>query len=488
MVNKLYYKTKTKENSFDFKKIEETFVGSIYGKISKTKNFSLLNDFMRSFFDSEYRMLVFLDEDFNYIKVNKTYADFWQKSPEYFTGKNYFDVFPDGSGKKKVIQILKFGNSYFRKEKKLIHPQRGVIFCDWRAEPIKGRDGEVFGFILDFEDVTERKIDRIEMKRKSRALNVIRKCNKAIIHSTNEISLLREVSRIIVGNGKYDLIWAGFSEHNQRKPHSFVGAQSRDGVDWFRSKISKSLNEYAQKIGVPKNILGEGSNLDRRKNNESNNNNSVVLSIKVHQSTIGSLRISPRKGDVFDDAEKKLFRELAKNLSYGIERLQEKKEKEEAEKRLVDLYRYLGVINRKISILMDLEKPQPKQGGRKITNYILNSTVNLSGAKVGALYRYKEEDKVFEMFASKGFEGKGLEEIGVVKENDAKKNNRKIFAKRESPRRSGGYFCNQEEDRRRHCSFFVYASDNEKRKENKRIYSFGIFRKSGYNHTGTKFL
>jgi len=61
------------------------------------------------------------------------------------------------------------------------------------------------------------------------------------------------------------------------------------------------------------------------------------------------------------------------------------------EEQLEESYRHMGTINRKISIILEVEK-YSKNGiiTGKAADFIVQSAVNLSGAKIGILYEYKE--------------------------------------------------------------------------------------------------
>ena len=40
-------------------------------------------------------MIAYMDRDFNFIRVNRAYAETNGHKPEFFVGKNHFDLYPD---------------------------------------------------------------------------------------------------------------------------------------------------------------------------------------------------------------------------------------------------------------------------------------------------------------------------------------------------------------------------------------------------------
>ncbi len=68
--------------------------------------------------------------------------------------------------------------------------------------------------------------------------------------------------------------------------------------------------------------------------------------------------------------------------------------KKRAERRLGDFYKHLGKVNRKISVILELEKyAKTKRKKREMADYILNSAARLSSTTFGLLYVLKNNDQ-----------------------------------------------------------------------------------------------
>lgn len=70
------------------------------------------------------------------------------------------------------------------------------------------------------------------------------------------------------------------------------------------------------------------------------------------------------------------------------------------EEKLIESYKHLGVINRQISILLDLNKRSDEGNLSEIIDYIIASTLNLSQAKIVSFYRYKETKNCLRLVSS----------------------------------------------------------------------------------------
>lgn len=70
------------------------------------------------------------------------------------------------------------------------------------------------------------------------------------------------------------------------------------------------------------------------------------------------------------------------------------------EKKLIDLYKHLGTINRKISIILNVNKTKARQDKNEIVDFLLQSAINISEAKCVALYKF--DNNVFHLISSHG--------------------------------------------------------------------------------------
>ncbi len=104
--------------------------------------------------------LVYLDRDFNYVRVNKTYAHSCRYTPEEMIGKNYFDIFPDDETHDIFTRVLDTRCHFEIHNRPFVfpkQPERGITYWDWSLNPIKDDNNFVTGLVLSLFETTERK-------------------------------------------------------------------------------------------------------------------------------------------------------------------------------------------------------------------------------------------------------------------------------------------------------------------------------------------
>ncbi|ATW26417.1 ATP-binding protein [Candidatus Formimonas warabiya] len=99
-----------------------------------------------------------MDQGFNFIKVNKAYANLVGKEVADFPGHNHFEFYPSDTREifehvvktKKPYSVLNRVFSY------MYDPDKGMTFWDGDLVPVLDRENEVEFLILTLNDVTER--------------------------------------------------------------------------------------------------------------------------------------------------------------------------------------------------------------------------------------------------------------------------------------------------------------------------------------------
>jgi len=134
------------------------------------------NEILERFFTIEDVLIAYLDADFNFIRVNGTYAQSDQHPVEYYTGKNHFDLFPNEENQKIFENVVKSGHTYRVVEKPFVfaqNPERGVTYWDWTLMPVRNPKNEVAGLILVLNDVTGIKKSRQELEESWRRFHAV---------------------------------------------------------------------------------------------------------------------------------------------------------------------------------------------------------------------------------------------------------------------------------------------------------------------------
>ncbi len=121
-----------------------------------------------AFFEASLDPAALLDRDFNFVRVNRAYAETDDRAPCDFIGRNHFELFPDEENKRIFEHVRDTGEPYEVRAKPFIYannPERGTTYWDWTLVPIFGDGGEVELLSLWLRDVTEECLAREELRR-----------------------------------------------------------------------------------------------------------------------------------------------------------------------------------------------------------------------------------------------------------------------------------------------------------------------------------
>lgn len=117
------------------------------------------NSLLERIFDTTHVLVAYLDPEFNFIRVNRAYAEIDGRPRDFFPGKNHFDLYPHEENEKIFRRVARTGEPYFVYAKAFEHPRqpdRGTTYWDWSLLPVKDENGDVEGLLLTLLDVTER--------------------------------------------------------------------------------------------------------------------------------------------------------------------------------------------------------------------------------------------------------------------------------------------------------------------------------------------
>ena len=197
-------------------------------------------DVLDIIFENTHTLIAYLDSDFNFIRVNNSYAKADSKTPEYFQGLNHFDLFPQPENESIFRQVVKTGKPYFSFAKAFEYhhnPERGVTYWDWSLTPVIDASGNVSSLILQLIDVTARieaeKAQRVIDKRYQILANV---APVGIFHTdrSGNCNYVNNRWCTITGMGLADALGKGWS--NALHP----GDRERVFEEW-QSAVSKSI-------------------------------------------------------------------------------------------------------------------------------------------------------------------------------------------------------------------------------------------------------
>jgi PAS domain S-box-containing protein len=104
--------------------------------------------------------LVYLDRNFNFVRVNEEYAKTCGYTPNEMIGKNHFVLYPNEENEAIFKRVRDTGVTAQFHDKPFEftnQPERGVTYWDWTLEPIKAKTGMVEGLVFSLVETTDRK-------------------------------------------------------------------------------------------------------------------------------------------------------------------------------------------------------------------------------------------------------------------------------------------------------------------------------------------
>ncbi len=191
-------------------------------------------------------------------------------------------------------------------------------------------DGKRSGRLWHYLDITERRGFDEELLQAKRAIKTLSACHKALIMSTDESSLLREICRIIVEDGGYSLCWVGYAMHDEAKtvrPMAHWGYNDNYveslGIVWADDeKKGRGPTGVAIRSATPRVCNDILKNADfapwREDALKRGYASSAVFPLKDGSSVFGALNIYAPEPGAFRGREFELLEELASNLVFGI--------------------------------------------------------------------------------------------------------------------------------------------------------------------------
>ncbi len=117
------------------------------------------NQIMAGVLEHTHMLAVLLDSRFNFIWVNRAYAESCRQKPSFFPGQNHFDLYPHTENQTIFQRVVDTGEPFFVAAKPFEfpdQPERGVTYWDWSLIPVKNDRGKVTSLVLTLADVTQR--------------------------------------------------------------------------------------------------------------------------------------------------------------------------------------------------------------------------------------------------------------------------------------------------------------------------------------------
>jgi PAS domain S-box-containing protein len=149
------------ERTRELSKVNQSLLNEIAERKEEEKALQrerdLLQDVMNGANNSH---LVYLDRNFNFVRVNEVYAATCGYRPEEMIGKNHFALYPHAGNEAIFARVRDTGEAIEVHDKPFEFPDqpgRGVTYWDWTLTPVKDPAGNVEGLVFSLHETTARK-------------------------------------------------------------------------------------------------------------------------------------------------------------------------------------------------------------------------------------------------------------------------------------------------------------------------------------------
>jgi len=170
---------------------------------------------LESFFKHTQTCIVFLDKDFNFIRVNDAYAQACRRDVSEFAGRNHFELYPSDAKAEfeRVVRTKECFQALARPFTFPDHPEWGVTYWDLTLVPILDDRGGVEFLVFCLNDVTERRRAEEGLHESEERLRLIR---------DNVLDLVSQVGR----DGTYVYVSPSYQEVLGYSPQSLLGTSA----------------------------------------------------------------------------------------------------------------------------------------------------------------------------------------------------------------------------------------------------------------------
>ena len=221
----------------------------------------------------------------------------------------------------------------------------------------------------------ERRRAEERLRRVNRAHRALSKSNEALVRTTDESTLLRQICQIIVEEAGYRLCWVGYAEQDAARTvrpiahagldEGYLKAANITWADTERGRGPTGTCIRTGQIQIAKNIATDPQLAPWRADAlQRGYASSIAIPLAADGQPFGALSIYSSEVEAFGDEEVRLLTELAGDLGYGIVSLRTQAERKRAEAEEVAREREVAIGFRIQQMLLLDEPPRDIPGLR----------------------------------------------------------------------------------------------------------------------------
>ena len=284
------------------------------------------------------------DAELRYLGCNVLFArDAGFASPEEVIGKDDFQMAwreQAGAYRADDLKVITSGQPKLDYEELQTSSDGRTIWLRTSKVPLRDDAGKIIGMLGVYEDITTRKQSELALQNANRALRAVSACNEAIFRAQTEADLLNAVCALIVEIGEYRMAWIGYANDDAAKSAKPVAMHGIEEGYLQGREFSWDENNPAGRGPTGTAIRSGQSQINqnfltnpalgpwREAALQRGYQSSIALPLAGNKGTFGALMIYAQEADAFNAAEVELLEDLSKDLSFGIETLRTRSERD----------------------------------------------------------------------------------------------------------------------------------------------------------------
>ncbi|HTY98550.1 MAG TPA: response regulator [Rhodocyclaceae bacterium] len=258
-----------------------------------------------------------------------------------------------------IVSLIIFAVAWFGGDRIILRPVRALALATRRlgegnlatrtglphTEDELGRLAKGFDDMAAAIEARDRSLAESErtQRRANRALSVLSAGNHTMLRATDEQALLQDMCLAVVERGGYRMAWVGYAMDDAErsvKPMAGCGVDAgylaAANISWADAERGRGPTGSAireRRIVVNRNFLTDPKLAPWREAALKHGYaSSIALPLQLNGAhSLGALTIYSAEADAFDDAEIALLAESAADLAFGIGRLRDQAQRQEAE-------------------------------------------------------------------------------------------------------------------------------------------------------------
>ncbi|HTY82171.1 MAG TPA: PAS domain S-box protein [Dehalococcoidales bacterium] len=319
------------------------------------QRFRQVSEEWQATFDSITDMVSIQDNESRLVRVNRAYANAVGMSCEALIGRKCYEVMHHAECALTDcphLETLKTKKSVTRE---IFEPGLG-LFLQVTTSPIYDEARQLTGTVHIAKDISERKRAEEDLLHLNRELRAITDCNQAVVRAEDEVSLYKDVCRIMYDVVGYRMVWVGSVEHDKSKTVKPIASYGDETGYLPGAQITWADNEFGR---GPTGIAARTGRTDFCQDFASESKiapwqqaamkrgfrSSISLPLKDSAGNVFAVfNLYAGQPNRFTPFEVDLLEELTGDISFGIQTIRERARRREAEENLRETRDYLDSL------------------------------------------------------------------------------------------------------------------------------------------------